>query len=136
MTCCLNAEQRMTDSCSRRKMSFCKLKFNNVNIILSLTWKPNWCFSVSFGVWLPLVPYKKHFNRGWLDQIIVIRRLFNYRDRPNVTSWLIFLNVYTMLGFQNISPFIQRVRLFFLFKQSHIFISPDPSNSFCRSFWM
>ncbi len=37
MTCCLNAERRMTDSCSRRKLSFCKLKFNNVNIILSLT---------------------------------------------------------------------------------------------------
>ncbi len=37
VTFCLNAERRMTDSCSRRKMSFCKLKFNNVNIILSLT---------------------------------------------------------------------------------------------------
>ncbi len=37
MACCLNAERRMTDSCSRRKFSFCKLKFNNVNIILSLT---------------------------------------------------------------------------------------------------
>ncbi len=53
----------MTDSCSKRKLSFCKLKFNNVNIILSLTLRygmasddigytvdENWSSSVSFGV--------------------------------------------------------------------------------------
>ncbi len=87
VTCCLNAERGMTDSCSRRKRSFCKLKFNNVNILLSLTWKPNWCSSVSFGVWLPLCRVIKHINHGCLkqpclDQIIAIRRLFNYHDRP------------------------------------------------------
>ncbi len=80
----------MTDSCSRRKMRFCKLTLNNVNRIMSLTWKPNWCSSVSFGVWLPLVPYKKHNNRGWLDQIIVIRQLNNDRPKHN---FVMFQNI-------------------------------------------
>ncbi len=65
--------------------SFCKLKFNNVNVILSLTLKPNRYSSVSFGVWLPLVPCKKHSNRGYLkqprlDQIIAIRRLLSLKN--------------------------------------------------------
>ncbi len=64
--------------------SFCKLKFNNVNKILSLTWKPNWCSSVSFGLWLPLVPYKKQNDHGCVKQPRLDSHLITATGRPFV----------------------------------------------------
>ncbi len=40
----------MTDSCRRRKLSFCKLKCNNVNIILSLTLRYGMASDIGYTV--------------------------------------------------------------------------------------